>query len=307
VTVAPRQATAARAQFVGALMCVGSAAAFGAMAVFGKLAYATGVGVLTLLLVRFALSSAALWAIYAARRPAAALPRGRPLAVGLGLGAIGYTAQAALYFTALTRIDAGLTALVLYLYPAFVTIGAVALGRDRLDRVRVAALLLAFGGLVLVLFSDGAGAPDAVGVALALASALAYTGYILTSETALTDTEPLSLSALVCTGATGTLVVAALASGTVDFGFDAIGWLWLVAIAAVSTVLAILLFFAGIRRVGPSRASIISTVEPLVTVGLAFAVFGEQLAAAQLAGGALVLTSVVLLQTLGGDPEPPAA
>ena len=55
------------------------------------------------------------------------------------------------------------------------------------------------------------------------------------------------------------------------------------------------LLFAGIARVGPTVASILSTVEPVVTVLLAFLVFGEVLGAAQLLGGALVLCSVLVL------------
>ena len=65
----------------------------------------------------------------------------------------------------------------------------------------------------------------------------------------------------------------------------------------MSTVGAIGLFFAGLRRVGPTTASILSTVEPLVTVALAFAIFGESLGALQLAGGALVLGAVLMVQT----------
>jgi drug/metabolite transporter (DMT)-like permease len=309
VTVtSPAASRAAHGQLVGAIMCGASAAAFGAMAIFGKLAYDADVGVMTLLVLRFVLAALILWVVYAVRRPAGPFPAGHVLVAALGLGAIGYAAQSALFFTSITRIDAGLAALCLYVFPALVTVGAVALGRDRLDRVRVAALGLAFAGLVLILFvGSGGSAPDALGVALALGAALAYTAYILTSETVLARAEPLGLAALVCTGASVSLIVAGAGSGRLAFDFDAIGWLWLAAIAAVSTVLAIVLFFAGLRRVGPSRASIISTVEPLVTVALAFVVFSEQLSAVQLLGGALVLASVVLLQTLGGDPEPPAA
>ncbi len=77
----------------------------------------------------------------------------------------------------------------------------------------------------------------------------------------------------------------------------AAGWGWIACLAVVSTVGAIGLFFAGLRRVGPTTASILSTVEPLVTVVLAFAVFGEALGPVQLAGGALVLAAVLALQT----------
>jgi drug/metabolite transporter (DMT)-like permease len=302
--LAPPPPTVTDRNLVGAAMCVASAASFGAMAIFGKLAYEAGVGVLTLLVVRFALAGLVLAIAAGMRRPPVRLPGRRALLTALGLGAIGYAAQSGLFFWALTRIDAGLTALVLYLYPALVTLAAVALGRDRLDRVRVGSLVLAFAGLVLVLFVGDPAHVDALGVAMALGAAVAYTAYILVSDTVLSNTDPLTLSAIVCAGAATSFGLAAVASGQASFSFEAIGWLWLAAIAVISTVLAIVLFFGGLARIGPSRTSIISTIEPLVTVALAFVVFGEALSATQLAGGGLVLASVVLLQTLGANPPP---
>jgi drug/metabolite transporter (DMT)-like permease len=68
------------------------------------------------------------------------------------------------------------------------------------------------------------------------------------------------------------------------------------AIAVVSTVAAIVCFFAGLARVGPSAASILSTLEPLVTVALAAAAFGDSLGAVQQVGGALVLGAVLVMQ-----------
>jgi drug/metabolite transporter (DMT)-like permease len=65
----------------------------------------------------------------------------------------------------------------------------------------------------------------------------------------------------------------------------------------VSTVAAISLFFAGLRRVGPTTASILATVEPLATVALAWLVFGETLGPVQLVGGACVLAAVLALNT----------
>ena len=73
-------------------------------------------------------------------------------------------------------------------------------------------------------------------------------------------------------------------------------WFWLVTLALVSTVGAIIFFFAGLARLGPSVASILSILEPVVTVGLAAAVFGESLSAGQLLGGLLVLAAVVVVQ-----------
>ena len=81
---------------------------------------------------------------------------------------------------------------------------------------------------------------------------------------------------------------------------------WLACIAVVSTVAAISLFFAGLRRVGPTTASILSTVEPLVTVLLAFLVFGETLTGVQLLGGALVLGAVLALRAVKTTQPVPA-
>ncbi len=67
-----------------------------------------------------------------------------------------------------------------------------------------------------------------------------------------------------------------------------------------------MLFFAGLARVGPSVASILSVLEPVVTVGLAAAVFSESLSVGQLLGGALVLAAVVVVQwpTAGAARSP---
>ena len=91
--------------------------------------------------------------------------------------------------------------------------------------------------------------------------------------------------------------------GGPELSFGAAGLGWIAAIALVSTVAAILAFFAGLARVGPSAAAILSVFEPVVTVALAAAVFGESLAAVQLAGAVLVLSAVVLMQW----PERPVA
>lgn len=280
----------------GPLLCLASAVAFGAMAVFGKHAYAEGVGVADLLLVRFALAAALLLAVAGATGVLRALPR-RAVAAALAMGAVGYAAQSALFFSALERLDASLVALLLYTYPAFVLLGAIVLGRERASRRRVVALLVALAGTALVLGTAVTGRVDGLGVAMGAGAAVVYTGYVLVGDRVLAGVPPLALSALVCTGATGTFAGIAVARGGGDLlATTPAGWGWAGAIALVSTAGAIVAFFGGVARVGPSAASILSMLEPVVTVALAAAAFGERIAAPQLAGGTLVLAAVVLLQ-----------
>jgi drug/metabolite transporter (DMT)-like permease len=274
----------------GTILCLASAACFGAMAAFGKLAYDEGATVGTLLSVRFALAAAMFWALTPARE-VRSLGR-RDVVVALGLGACGYALQAGCYFAALDRIDASLLSLLVYTYPAMVAVAAVLIGRERMDARRVAALALASGGLVLVLAGAGGGALDPVGAALGLGAAIVYSTYILVSDSVAARIRPQVLATIVCTGAAVTLTAGSAALGELRPGaLTLAGWGWLACLAAVSTVGAISLFFAGLKRVGPTTASILSTAEPVVTVLLAFAVFGEVLRPIQVIGGLLVLAA----------------
>jgi drug/metabolite transporter (DMT)-like permease len=280
---------------VGYLLCLLSGAAFGAMAIFGKLAYDEGIGVTDLLLTRFAMAALVLVALAHVTGALRGLTRPVVLA-GLALGAIGYATQAGLYFLALERMDASVLALILYTYPALVTVAAIVLGRERASGRRIAAVGIASAGTVLVLAGAGAGtgALDPLGTVLGAGAALAYSTYILVGDR-MRGVPPLALAALVTVGATATFAVTAVVTGGPDLGFAAAGWGWIAAIALVSTVVAVLAFFAGMERVGPSTASILSTFEPVMTIGLAAAVFGEALTALQGIGAAFVLGAVLVL------------
>jgi len=283
----------------GAILCLASAIAFGAMGIFGKLAYEEGATVSTLLATRFVLAAALFWlllAVTGGARDLRALPR-RDIGVALALGAVGYGAQAAGYFSALGRLDASLLSLLVYTFPVMVTVAAVALGRDRASRRTAVALALASTGLVLVLAGAAAGALDPVGTALGLGTAVVYSAYVLVSDGVVARITPLALSTLVCTGAATTLTLTGFVLGDLrPASVSVAGFGWLAGIAVVSTVGAVALFFAGLERVGPTAASILSTAEPVVAVVLAFGVFSESLGPTQLAGGALVLAAVLALQ-----------
>ena len=298
----------------GVALCLASACGFGLMAIFAKEAYAAGLGVTALLAARFGLAASLLWALVAvrARRRAAAGARsgavsGRPtrrvVVAGLALGAIGYAAQAGLFFSALRHIDASLTSLLLYTYPALVFCGAVALRREHVTPWKALALALASAGAALVLLGGGTGGLEAGGVALALGAGATYAIYILVAEGIVRRIDAFLLAALITTGAAVTFLLAGVVGGALTF--PAGGWLWIVAIALFSTVLAVVTFMLGMERVGAATASILSTVEPVVTVGLAVAIYAEALGPLQVLGGALVLAAVVALQaraTRGARP-----
>lgn len=275
------------------------------MAIFAKLAYEDGANTATLLTLRFTCAALVLWAIVALR--SAPRPSRRVVLGGAALGLFGYSLQAGGYFAALNHLDASLVALVLYTYPAFVMVGAVALGRERASALRIGALAVAATGVVLVLVGGASGELNATGVLLATGASAAYATYILTADTVVPGADPFTLTAIVATGATTSVGLFTVATGQLDLGFGGGGWASLAGLVVVSTILPITTFFLGLERVGPSTASIVSAVEPAFTVALAALVFGETLGPVQLLGGALVLSAVVLLQLRAGRVEPHAA
>ncbi|NIF09786.1 DMT family transporter, partial [Burkholderia sp. Ax-1735] len=189
----------------GTLYVALSAAAFGAMAIFGRYAYAAGVDVLGLLIVRFAIGGAVLAAI--ARHRRVAWPRGRALAPLVAMGALGYVGQSFCYFSALQHAQASLVALLLYLYPAFVTLLAAWWLGERLTRAKAVALVLCVAGSALMV---GGGHGEPLGIALALAAAVIYSLYIVGGTKATRGVDPLATTAIICLSATATLVAIAV-------------------------------------------------------------------------------------------------
>jgi drug/metabolite transporter (DMT)-like permease len=291
--------TTASAVATGTACVVASAVAFGAMAILARIAYASGVDTPTLLALRFAIAAVAMLAIARLRR--VPLPTGRMLGAIVVLGAVGYGGQAFSFFTALTLAPAGLVALLLYLHPALVAMMAAAFLHERLTAVKLVALVLALAGTVLTiapaLASPGGAAVGpgiAAGIGFAVAAAVFYSLYIVTGAWVGRRVSALPTSTVVIASAAAVFVAAALVRGP-QWPQDASGWLAVLAIALLSTVAAVTLYFAGLQRIGPTRASTLSTLEPLVTVTLAALVLGERIAPVQLAGGALILAAVVLL------------
>ena len=286
----------------GLVLCLVSAAGFGGLAIFGKQAYAGGLGVIGVLALRFVLAAPLLAGLAVAARRRLRLGWRTGLRL-LALGGIGYAIQATLFFNALTRISAGLAGLLLYLYPALVTAGAVALGRSRLDRATVGGLVLSLAGIMLVLGLPGERL-DGLGVALGLASACWYTGYILVGEYLLRGVDPLVASAHVTTGAACTFLGAAvLVGGRGLAGATPSAYAAGVAMAVVGTAVAIAAFLAGLARVGSAWASIVSSFEPVFTVALGVAVLGDRLSPGKMVGGLAVVAGAVLLPLLSGARE----
>jgi drug/metabolite transporter (DMT)-like permease len=285
---------AERARLAGSICIVASAAGFGAMPIFGKLAYAEGVDLPSLLFLRFALAGGLLAVVMQMR--ALPWPRGSNLLLLIAMGGLGYVGQSFCYFAALQHASAGLTALLLYLYPAIVTVLSALLARRRLSLPRMLAVATALLGTGLAVGGSLDG--SVLGILLGVGAALIYSLYILVGErvTPVTGAMP---------SATVIMLSAAMVYGLIvfwqgpAFPYSSTAWAAVGGIALFSTVVAIIAFFAGMARLGAADAATLSTLEPVVTVVLAALFLGEAVGGWQLAGGAIILAAVIVLARSG--------
>jgi drug/metabolite transporter (DMT)-like permease len=282
--------TASADRWQGVLWIAVSAVGFGAMAIFAKIAYREEVSLTSMLFLRFAIAGLLLaaWGTWQGMR----WPRGKDLLWVAAMGAVGYVGQAYCYFTALKHASAGLVALLLYLYPALVTIMSALIHRRRIGAARGWAIAAALAGTALTVGGDLQSQP--LGILLGIGAALIYSIYILAGEGVMPRVGALPAATVVMLAAALVYGGAATTEGlALPRSFEA--WLAVLAIAVFSTLLAILGFFKGLEKLGASDASTLSTLEPLVTIGLALLVLGETITGLQLGGGALILAAVIYL------------
>lgn len=278
-----------------------AAVAFSGKAIIIKLAYRHGVDAVTLLALRMLFSAPLFmilgwWASRGADHAPLSSADRRAVA---GLGLLGYYLASLFDFMGLQYISAALERLVLFLYPTLVMLLAAAFHGRGITRRDIVALALSYGGIVLVFANDLSvqGAGVVIGSFWVALSALCYAVYILGSGRLVTRLGSLrfacSAGLVSCLGVVAHFLVARDAALLFSQPVEVYGLSLLM--AAVSTVLPIVLTSEGIRRIGASHAAMVSSVGPVATIFLGLWFLGEEITAIQLAGAALVMAGVLAI------------
>lgn len=282
---------------LGVFFIIVSAISFGAAAIFARFAYEAGTTPVTLLFLRFGVASLCMLFIMLVK--GIPLPKGGILWGLVLMGALGYAGQSFCYFTALTMVSAGLVALLLYLYPALVTVLAMVILKEPVLKLKKIAIVLALAGTTLTIGTTGGGKP--LGILLALGAALIYSFYILFGSKIIKPGAAIQSSIVIITSAAVVYGGIIIVQGA-TFPATLSGWAAVSAVALISTVLAIVTFLAGLERVGPTSAATLSTIEPVVTVILATCILGETITPLRITGGIMILLAVIVLAK-GNPPQ----
>ena len=133
-----------------------------------------------------------------------------------------------------------------------------------------------------------------MGILLGIAAAVDYAIYIILGSRIVRRSGSIGSTTVIIASTAAVFAIIAPIHG-LSFPSSTLGWIAILAIALISTVLAFTTFFAGLKRIGPTSASTLSTFEPIVAVALAAIVLGETITPVQALGGALILTAVIIL------------
>ena len=216
-----------------------------------------------------------------------------------------------LYFVAIHRLPIGIALLIQYVAPLLVALFAHLVLDEPVRRRVWVALALALAGLVGVMeVWNEELTLDGLGLAAAAGGAVAYAAYILLAERGVSRRDPVSLT---CYGFLFAAVFWAVVQpfwrfpgGRVDDGVSLLGnlerfelpvWALMLFIVVIGTMTTFGLVVAALRHISATRVGIVAMLEPVAATLVAYAWLSEELGAAQLAGGAVVLSGILLAQT----------
>jgi drug/metabolite transporter (DMT)-like permease len=297
-------------RFVTFLIVAGSSVLFCSKGVFAKLAYAEGVDALTVLALRtaFAFPFFVLLAVLpspGARQPLAARDWGR-LAL---LGFVGYYLSSLVNFTGLQYISVGLERIILYTYPSIVLGLSAVVMRRKIPGSVWTACAVAWVGIVIAFAGEThrpvAEGRTAFGAALILASALTYAIFITVSGDTVKRVGTFRFTGIVVGFSCLMMQLHYAATRPLDalFQLPVQVYGYGVILAIFGTVAPALLLSLGLKRAGAQSFAIISTIGPVTTLFLAWALLGEHPNLAQGIGFVLTLTGGLAVSLLK-SPKP---
>jgi drug/metabolite transporter (DMT)-like permease len=279
------------------LLIMISALSFGSISVLTVLITRARVPLVTAMVWRYLLAGVIL--AVAVRPLTSHTPSRRKIAQLMLIGGFGQALITYLSLYALEYIPVGPLAFLFYTYPAWVALLAAVRKTEKLTTVRIAALTLALVGVTIMV-----GAPreklNAIGVTLALASAILYSVYLPALEQVQRGVPAFVATFFLVAGAAIAFVVAAVFAGELYFPRNSQAWANITLLAVVSTAVAFSALIKGVAVLGPVRTSIIATVEPFFTAILGVVVLGSRFTVSTLIGGVLIGAAILMIEWSAG-------
>lgn len=286
-------ATPAQSNAAGIALALASALAFALAPASAKLAFESGANALTIVAIRSA--AGAVLMLLLVQWAHGRLTLGKAgLLWSLVAGAF-YGVTIYCFIASLATTSVRVAILIFFLHPLIIALTQSALGPERITLAKLALAGATLAALTVAIDPTGEDI-DPIGGAYALASAVAMAGMVLLSARASRHASSMQISLVV--NLLSALVFASLATfaGAWDLPVGMTGWLGIAGTSA-ALALGLLLFFAALRHIGAVRATMLTNIEPLLSIVVAGVMLGERLSPLQWTGAVGVVAGLVLFES----------
>lgn len=278
----------------GILYIMLSAISFGIMPILAKLSYRGGANTYTTLFLRFLF--AAIMLLYYLKSKGISLKlTKKQLILVLIIGMFGYTLTSGCLFMSYNYISIGMASMILYTYPAIVTLLSYIFYKEKIYSRKILSLIISLIG-IYILIDKGSVSFNLKGIILAGIAAVLYSLYVLGAS--LKEIKTINSYVLTfyisCISAT-VMFVASITTNNFNMHISFYGIVSILLLSFISTVVALMAFLEGVRIIGPSKASIFSTFEPIVGLILGILILSEPISARIVIGSIMIVTSIVIL------------
>jgi len=271
-----------------------SAISFGIMPILAKIAYIYGSNSVSVLFFRFAFASIMLLSYIKYKNLSLKLNKKQIILI-LIFGLIGYTGCSIIIFTSYNYISVGLATMILYIHPAIVVILAALFCNENITIRKIVSLIMTLVGLVILVDIKGYHL-NLFGILLAFISAICYSIYVV----GISNKEFEKLNSYVMTFYFSILSAIAmfilgLVSNNLNIRMSLVSLICILLLAFISTIIALMTFLDGVKLIGPSNATILSTLEPVVSLVLGVIILKEVITFKIIIGSVLILSAVIVL------------
>lgn len=289
-------------KLLGTIAVLITSVSYGLVPSFSFMAFGMGVETETLLFDKFLYAAIIIWCFIFVRR--INFRFSKEAARVMIVTCAGYIGLSTLLYMSFDYISGSLATIVSFTYPAMIVAIEMITGRDSVKVKKIAAVVLSFAGLVLIVWSPGMNV-NILGILFAFGSAVAYVVYIfgLSSESVKKE-NTFAVAGYVMLSAAAANLVRCLFSGKPLFVTEPNQIGMMILLSVVCVFIAIVSYAIGVQMIGPGNAALVNTTEPVLACIFGHFLVGDVLTGIMMIGSAMVVAA--LLITNLPDKNPPA-
>lgn len=278
----------------GVIAVIISAVVFGSMPLMAKIIYREGGNPITLTLLRFLLILPFLYILIKKNDNLTLKLTKEELKKLTIIGVMGYATTPLLLYSSYNHIPSGMATTIHFVYPVLVILGCILFYKEKTSHIKRVSVLLCLLGVIL--FFDGNGDINIIGIILSFASSITYAFYTIYFEkSGLKNMSVLKSTFYLCIIAAIFTFIFGMVTKSLTINIKPLGWIMSIALSLIVGLGGASLFQIGVKIIGSQNTAILSTFEPITSVIIGVLILNEGFGIKTVLGVLLIVIAVVLI------------